>query len=185
MRFSRYERVTVRLVKKQRSAASKKWIRKKIDKAGLFADEVKAEMPTPEERIERHDEQFRGWLQSRRDVLARKWRELRRKLWERPEEERQRILSAWSVSPLPGDPGYFENFLKAWDDNHAERMRPVDDMERHYLDRLKEWTPALNLEPRERLFVHAMQQRGLVDKRVNNDLIEFRALVTTAGHCEE
>lgn len=176
MRFSRQHRVEVRPITNRRLAASEKWIRKQIDKAGLFADEVQAEMPTPEERIQEKDQCFRDWQQARRDQYARRWRELRRQLWDRSAEERDRILAAWAASPLPGDPGYFAVFLKAWDENRAERARPIDEREQCYLDRLQEWTPALDLEPSERLFVHSMQQRGLVDKRVNRDLIEFRAL---------
>lgn len=101
MRFSRQRRVEVRPVTNRRLAASEKWIRNQIDKAGLFAAEVQAEMPTAEERIQQHDQSFMDWHQSRRDQYARRWRELRRQLWERSAEERDRILAAWAVSPLP------------------------------------------------------------------------------------
>lgn len=176
MRFSRMERVRDREVTPRRVAAAERFLKKEIRKAGLFAEEVAAELPTPLERIQNHDEGSKEFWQGMRDYNAKRWRAERRKLAEYPAEERSRILAAWGSSRLPGDANYFGEFLKAWEANRAERTRPVDDRERAYLARLGDWLAALAFEPSERLFIHEMEKRGLVIRRANGNVIEFKAV---------
>ncbi len=176
MRFSRMPRAESRPITPRRLAASERYLKKQIAKAGLFAEEVAAELPTAAERIENHDSGYQEWWQKMRDTAAATWRKQRARLRRYPADEQRQILTAWAASGVPGDAVNFGMFLTSWEKNRVERARPVDDIERGYLARVQDWTRAIDFEPRERLILYAMQQRGLITKRVEGDLIEWKAV---------
>lgn len=175
MRFARGPSIPKREINRRRIAAAERWRKKQIEKAGLFAAEVEPELPTAEERVRQFDDGLIRFVQSQRDNRARDWIEARRRLRAYPEDEQERIVMAWNGCGQPGDPVSFMIFLQRWEASREERARPPDEHEIVYLSRLADWTPAIDFAPRERLTLHEMQCRGLLAKRANGNLIEFRA----------
>lgn len=177
MRFDRYMRVRMREITPRRLAAAERWRDKEVSKAGLFAAEVDAELPTPEERITLHDEGFAAWWQTMRDHRATKWREHRRTLRTYPADEQRSILVAWGQSRLPGDPSSFGYFMRQWEAERVERTAPPSANELIYLCILSDWTRAPDLPRQDWLIIYGMLRRGLIEKRSGEDgWLQYRAV---------
>ena len=78
----------------------------------LFADQVAAEQPTPEERIAHFDEQLLDGIQSRRDLAAKHWRWARRQLAGISTDIRAEIVERWNTSSIPPEAHYFADFVR-------------------------------------------------------------------------
>ena len=78
----------------------------------LFADQVAAEQPTPEERITHFDERLCGGNQGRRDLAAKHWRWARRQLTGVSADVRREIVERWNFSSIPPEAHYFADFVR-------------------------------------------------------------------------
>jgi len=100
----------------RRLAAAKRALRRQRDKLPLFADEIAAGQPTPEERIKYFDEMHVEWLKRRRKYTASVWRRARKALREMDEAEQRRLLKFWNEDWLgPRDACYFADLVRNWD----------------------------------------------------------------------
>ena len=77
----------------------------------LFADQIRASQPTPEERVAQKDEAFRQFCQSQRDYDAQSWRRGRAALRSLAPERRAELLALWNSSKVPARAHYFLDFL--------------------------------------------------------------------------
>lgn len=184
MRFARMARpeAGARGITPRRLAASKKWIAKELDKAGLFAEEVAAELPTPEDRITDHDASVVQGIAERRQWQADRWRAVRAKLFAYPDAERAKILAAWQYSNVPGDPAYFGEFLQSWEKNREFRNAPVSAVERSYLAQMNDWRRADSFPRQDWEVFYNMLRRGLIEKDVDADgrSLIYRAVERTS-----
>jgi hypothetical protein len=92
-------------------AAAKRALKRERDKLVLFADEVAAEQPSPDERIEYFDRRVLRADQAMRNLTAKHWRWGRRQLAAHPEHA-EAILSNWNRSWAPADGTYFADFVR-------------------------------------------------------------------------
>ncbi len=96
----------------RRLAAAKRALKKQRAKCPLFADQIAARQPTPEERIWEMDIKFVLEWDKLRQATCKKWLELRRII--RKEicpELKVEFLSSWSRMRYPADPYYALDFL--------------------------------------------------------------------------
>lgn len=112
MRHSTVHKVGMRPVTGRRIAAAKRFLQKERDKAPLFAAEIEAEQPTPEERIQKHDAGFVAFWQEFRNHDARVWRKARALLRTLPADAQAEIHARWQASSIPGNAAYFSDFLR-------------------------------------------------------------------------
>ena len=96
----------------RRLAAAKRALRKQRDKCPLFADQVAAIQPTPEQRIWDMDTQFVFHWDKLRLATCKKWLKLRKIIREEicPELKNEFLVS-WSKMKYPADPYYASDFL--------------------------------------------------------------------------
>jgi len=111
MRFRRQEKIEGRGISPRRLAAAKRALQRQADALPLFSAQIKAEQPTPEERIINHDNNFADWKQGCRDAAAKTWREARAKLRALPREEQEMILKYWNKSGMPAAAHYFATVM--------------------------------------------------------------------------
>ncbi|MBI2481282.1 MAG: hypothetical protein HYV60_22370 [Planctomycetia bacterium] len=78
----------------------------------LFADQVAAERPTPEERIVQFDDRLLDGHQGRRDLAAKQWRWARRQLAGVSADIRAEIVTRWNASSIPPEAHYFADFIR-------------------------------------------------------------------------
>lgn len=95
----------------RRLAAAKRALRRERDRLTLFADQVAAEQPTPEKRIESFDLDLLRQDQVRRDLTAHHWRWARRQLRCHPQRATE-ILGKWNRSWIPATGTYFADFVR-------------------------------------------------------------------------
>lgn len=116
MRFARYQyRPTdVREVTNRRLAASKRALNNEADKLPLFADQIREQQPTPEERIALIDAGQQQIVAQWRDHHAKTWRKGRRMLRELPSCCQKDLLAKWDKSHMPADPAYFCEFIRSY-----------------------------------------------------------------------
>jgi hypothetical protein len=98
----------------RRIASTKRTLKRQRDKLPLFADQVAAEQPSPEERIEKHEDFHAVYWQNLRDHEAKAWREGRKLLVEKPPEEQELLRFIWQVSNIPGSGAYLCGFVKTY-----------------------------------------------------------------------
>lgn len=111
MRFSKEMKAGRRPVTPRRVAAAVRALKRERDKVPLFAEEVAAEQPTPEQRVERLDQGFVATWQEIRNQRARVWRKARARLRSLPPDAQAEILARWNRSTVPGDSAYFADFV--------------------------------------------------------------------------
>jgi len=105
-------RVEPRGITPRRLAAARRALRREQDRYALFRDEVAAEQPTPEDRIEQADIDLIRYDQGHRDLAALHWRKGRRMLASVDPTVREEILTRWNNHRwLPADAGYFVDFV--------------------------------------------------------------------------
>ena len=124
IRHSVRHRPEPRGITPRRLAAAKRAHQREVDRLPLFADQVAAEQGTPEERIERFDQDQLEHNQGRRDLAAKHWRWGRRQLSFLSAEIRIDILELWNATSIPANAAYFADFVR-----HQLRDRglPIDD----------------------------------------------------------
>jgi hypothetical protein len=86
---------------------------RKANSFGLFADHVRAEQPTPEQRIAHMQARSDDLEADLRAIQAKHWRDGRRILASLPPEERALLVHAWNASGCPRDGTYFVSFVKS------------------------------------------------------------------------
>ena len=111
MRHMTEHRIRIRGVTSRRLAAAKRALKRERDNLALFADEVAAEQPSPEERIEHFDRRILDAEQSMRNLTAKHWRWGRNQLEKHPEHKEQ-ILAQWATSWCPPTGNYFADFVR-------------------------------------------------------------------------
>ena len=96
----------------RRLAAAKRAIDRAIGKAGIFADQEAARQPSPEERVNRSDqnavEQEKFWRARR----AAEWRDVRRSMRTLTQTERADVLEEWSRGVYPCEPSWLLLIIK-------------------------------------------------------------------------
>ena len=96
----------------RRLAAAQRALARERSRFALFATQVAAEQPTPEQRIENFDRRLLQADQGHRDLAARHWRFARRQLGFLSHAVRSEIIAAWNASSIPPDPHYFADFVR-------------------------------------------------------------------------
>lgn len=124
IRHANISRLTPRGITPRRLAAAKRFLKRERDHLPLFADEVAAEQPTPEQRIEQADEDLLDYVQSHRDLAARHWKRARRWLSGVSEDTRAEITALWNRRTCPPTAAYFADFVRS---ELRRRRLPVDD----------------------------------------------------------
>lgn len=111
VRHETMPRALSRPVTLRRVQAAVRALKREQEDCPLFADDIAAEQPTPEERVRLMDAEQVAYWQRIRDYNARTWRAARRILFSLPSEERDRLLAAWQAAPYPGGASSFADFL--------------------------------------------------------------------------
>ena len=96
----------------RRLKAAEKALAKERRRLALFETQVADEQPTPEQRIERFDEQLLAADQGHRDLAAKHWRFGRRQLAVLSDSVRSEIIARWNASLIPADAHYFADFVR-------------------------------------------------------------------------
>lgn len=120
MRHRRRQRFIGREITPRRLAAARRALARERANAGLFAEQVAAEQPTPEERISDIDRNMLLSEQRMRDFEAHCWRKGRRMLRSLPRGTQRAILANWNASSCPAEGAYFCDHV--W--NRARRVLP-------------------------------------------------------------
>jgi len=113
IRFERgLPKTSRRGVTPRRLAAAKRALKKQRDKCPLFAAQIVAKQPTPEQRIWYMDSKFVKEWDKLRNATCRQWLKLRRIIRKEicPELKKE-FLSSWSRMRYPADPYYASDFL--------------------------------------------------------------------------
>lgn len=113
MRFDRYPRSLGRSTtpSKARLVAAQRALKKEREKAPLFAAEIAAEQPTPEERVQRLDAGAEAWLTEHRQSIASSWHRSRGKLRAMPADQALAIANEWQYGYLPGSAEYLADLI--------------------------------------------------------------------------
>lgn len=135
IRFKRHPRPPVREITPRRIKNAEKAIKKIIEKAGLFAAEVAAEMPTPLERVQKIDEGAIEGTLYRRQRDAENWLAARKLLRALPDQHR--CLNAWNSCGQPGSATSFLTFVKGWPARRKDLDRPLTELEKMMKARLE------------------------------------------------
>lgn len=174
IRFDRFPRTRVRGATPRRLAAARTHLSKEVEKAGLFAAEVAAELPTPEERIANVDERSAEFWDNMRSHHARAWLSARAMLRTLPDADR--CLMVWRNAGCPGESGYFSSFVRAWPERRAELDRPLTDAEKLIYQRLLYAHPDWIQLPEcsERMAAHELVIRGFANRRFVGDIMQWQ-----------
>ena len=100
-----------RPVTPRRLQAAARALQREQDEHPLFAAEIAAEQPTPEERVAELDAEHIAHWQQIRDHTARTWRAARRVLHSLPAEKQQEFIDKWNAAPCPASAAYFADFI--------------------------------------------------------------------------
>ena len=111
IRFKRALKSEKRGVTPRRLAAAKRTLKRQADALPLFSEQIRAEQPTPEERIRNFDDSHAEFAQRLRDHDAESWRKARAQLRSLPREEQEVVLTFWNKSSMPADAGYFATVM--------------------------------------------------------------------------
>lgn len=112
MRFERFQiGKTSRPITNARLKAAERALKRQANKFPLFADQIRAEQPTAQERLEQFTQSETDWRKRMRDFNAQQWREGRRLLRSLPAEQHLGLIQKWNQKPCPADAGYFLDFL--------------------------------------------------------------------------
>lgn len=111
IRHSVRGRPALRGITPRRLAAAKRALARERDRYALFADEIAAEQPSPEERITAADLAVLDYDQGHRDLAAKHWRWGRKRLRRYPEVTAE-ILAKWDPSWIPETGSYFADFVR-------------------------------------------------------------------------
>lgn len=112
MRFARSHVRFKASVTSRRLAAARRRLERQAMALPLFADQIRASQPTPEESVAAADRQTKRQFDAHRKYEAESWLKGRRLLRKLPAERRAEIIAAWNVSGVPARPEYFLDFLR-------------------------------------------------------------------------
>lgn len=96
----------------RRLAAARRALAKERKRLALFEDQVAAEQPTAEERIEHFDQKLLTSDQGHRDLAAKHWWWGRRQIAVLSDSVRSEIIARWNASSIPADAHYFADFVR-------------------------------------------------------------------------
>lgn len=111
IRFKRALKSEKRGVTPRRLAAAKRALKCQADALPLFTEQIRAEQPTPEERIRNFDDNYAERAQGWRDHDAERWRKARAQLRALPKKEQEVVLGFWNKSSMPADASYFATVM--------------------------------------------------------------------------
>ena len=111
IRFKRALKSEKRGVTPRRLAAAKRTLKRQAEALPLFSEQIRAEQPTPKERIRTFDNNHAEWAQGMRDHDAEKWRKARAQLRSLPKEEQEVVLTFWNKSSMPANAVYFATVM--------------------------------------------------------------------------
>ena len=112
IRHSTVSRLTARGITPRRLAAANRALQRERDHLPLFAEQIAAEQPTAEERVEEADRQLLQYAQSQRDLAALHWNRGRQWLQQIPAETRAEIIALWNQRTCPPTAAYFCDFVR-------------------------------------------------------------------------
>ncbi|MBK8188858.1 MAG: hypothetical protein IPK79_00225 [Vampirovibrionales bacterium] len=112
MRFARSHVRFKPHVTSRRLAAARRRLERQAMALPLFADQIRAGQPTPEESVAAADRQTKRQFDAHRKYEAESWLKGRRLLRQLPAERRAEIIAAWNASGVPARPEYFLDFLR-------------------------------------------------------------------------
>lgn len=95
-----------------RLARARAALARERDKLALFADQVAADQPTPEERLATIERDQVDFWKDHRNARARDWRNGRRWLRALPRGVQARIVEKWNRQRGPKDGTYFATFVR-------------------------------------------------------------------------
>ena len=112
IRHSLRHRIEPRGTTTRRLAAANRALKKERDRRPLFAEQIAAEQPSPEQRIEDADRCLLDYDQAHRDLAAAHWRRGRRWLSAIPADVRAEIVDLWNRKTCPPTAAYFCDFVR-------------------------------------------------------------------------
>lgn len=112
----------------RRVAAAKRALKKQREKLPLFASEIAAGQPTPEERIEFYDQALLKMIKRMRDFDASQWREGRAMLRELTPESRKRFIEYWNNCYGPKKAHYLCTMLQYWNGEECDYSKNLNEM---------------------------------------------------------
>lgn len=137
---TKFFRLTERKITPRRLSAAKRFLSKERDRYALFAGEVAAEQPSPEERINRHDDAFEDGHQRARDKRSQDWREARKCLAELSPDFREMTLTIWNRKRYPADPVFLLSLIRRVCSGEVDPAKELQELERlKELSRAKGW----------------------------------------------
>lgn len=95
----------------RRIAAARRKLERQVAAMPLFADEVRASQPTPEQVVDAANEGWKKACANLRRHEAESWLKGRDRLRKLPAEQRAALLAEWNASRQPGNAAYFLDFL--------------------------------------------------------------------------
>ncbi len=123
IRFAREAKPVPHGVTARRVAAARRALDREQRKYGLFAEEVKASQPTPEERVRSFERRAADLFRDLRKHSADCWRWGRRMLRSFPEEHRAAFIDRWNAHGCPATGVYFATVLRSY---AGENSLPLD-----------------------------------------------------------
>lgn len=112
MRFQRsHIRYEPRELTTRRLASARRKLERQAEALPLFAEQIRAEQPTPEEVVQKADASWKRFVQMDRRHDAERWLTGRRLLRELPAERRAELIAEWNAKKCPAAPHYFMDFL--------------------------------------------------------------------------
>jgi len=112
MRFARSHVRFKASVTSRRLAAARRRLERQAMALPLFADQIRASQPTPEESVAAAERQTKRQFDAHRKYEAESWLKGRRLLRRVPGARGAEIIAAWNASPVPAHPEYFLDFLR-------------------------------------------------------------------------
>ena len=109
MKFERHIKATRRPVTGRRLAAARRSLQRQTDAVCLFPDLAPTE--TPDQRIDRIDQETVAMVQRWRNHTAQTWRRARRQLRTLTADQRAAVLKRWNIRGLPKQAHYLADLI--------------------------------------------------------------------------
>lgn len=124
MRFKKAARVKLYIETSRIRAAVLASQRRKQEKFPLLGRLIAETQLSVDEVIGQRKDTWPRLQQARRDSLAAKWREGRRRLFSYGDNFRAIVRACWATCPYPADPTYFLSFLHSIDRGRIDPSAP-------------------------------------------------------------
>lgn len=102
----------------RRMAAAKRALERQAERLPLFADQIRENQPSPEERINQMDDGMTWIVGEWRELRANHWRKGRRMYFALPDAMRADVREKWRSCSWPGTGTYFITFVR-WYKHHG------------------------------------------------------------------